>query len=280
MRVDTHLHVWDRSQARYDWLEKAPLDLRRDFAFNDVAPHLDSTAIDRVILVQAADNADDTKSMLGVARANPRVAGVIGWLPIDEPEVVQRRIDSFQAEALLVGVRTLIHDRPDPDWIVRPEVLQGLAVLASRGIPYDYVTSHPRALVHLPEVARRNPSLPLVIDHLGSPPFGENSRAWEMWRSSLADAAQYPLVYAKISGMPAANRIARREVLQAVQTAADLFGPRRLMIGSDWPVSRIREGYDLADSIIPAVAQIFSKTELRAVEEGTAVRVYKLMNAI
>lgn len=281
MRIDAHLHVWNRSRARYDWLEGEPAEIARDVAIEEVLPQLDRAGIDRVVLVQSADNAEDTRNMLEVAREHPRVAGVVGWLPLEDEEATRRRLGDYRADPLLVGVRNLIHDRPDPDWAVRPPFDRSLGLLAAAGLPYDYVTGDPEALVHVPAIAGRHESLRLVVDHLGKPPIGGDEEAFARWRSLLAAAAEHPLVHAKVSGLyssvGAGGDWTLDDLRRVIGDAAALFGPERLLVGGDWPMSLLAGGYDrVADGLRTVLAETFDARELALVEGGTAIEFYRL----
>ena len=136
--VDAHQHVWDPARAEYPWMTP-PLDrLRRRFDHADVVAEQAEVGVGATVLVQAADNPEDTANMLGVARGHPQVAGVVAWVPLDDPAAAAQLLDGWQRAAEpVVGVRHLIHREPDPDWLLRPEVQDGLSVLAERGLTFD-----------------------------------------------------------------------------------------------------------------------------------------------
>ncbi|MCJ1697771.1 amidohydrolase family protein [Rathayibacter caricis] len=281
MRIDAHLHIWNRSRARYDWLDGQPPEIDRDIHLDEVLPHLDRAGVDQVVLVQSADNAEDTRNMLDVARTHDRVAGVVGWLPLEDPEATRQLLDGFVRDPLLVGVRNLIHDRPDPDWAIRPDFTRGLALLAAAELPYDYVTADPGALRHVPHLSAQHPDLRLVIDHLGKPPIGRDEEAGRHWRDLLADAAAHPLVHAKISGLyssvGAGGDWTLDDLRRVVGEAAALFGPERLMRGGDWPVSLLAGGYDrVADALDTVLTETFGPHDLAQVDGVTAARFYRL----
>ena len=128
------------------------------------------------MLVQAADTAEDTAAMLEMADRHPIVAGVVGWVPLDRPRDTAGALAAFADKPRIVGIRNLIHTQGDPNWILRPEVDEGLGLLEEAGLPFDFVTSGPAALAHLPVLAQRHPALHIVLDHLGKPPIGLDRR--------------------------------------------------------------------------------------------------------
>src|SRR5215468_6556936 len=157
--IDSHLHVWDLDRADYPWLgpHLAPIDV--SLGLDDVRVDLRAAGVDGVVLVQAADNAEDTRTMFSVADAAPEVVGVVGWARLDDPEQTDRRIADLRAHPSFVGVRVLIHDLADRDWIVRPKQRASLGALASHRVPFDYVTADPWALRHVPTICERHPDL-------------------------------------------------------------------------------------------------------------------------
>jgi L-fuconolactonase len=278
--VDAHLHVWDLARAAYPWLgpQLAPIDVSLGIA--DVRAELAAAAVDGVVLVQAADNPEDTDNMFAVADRAPEVVGVVAWVPLDRPELAARRIAELRADARFVGVRSLIHDRSDRDWIVGPDPDAGLALLAAQGVPFDYVTADPAALRHVPTICERHPDLRLVIDHLGKPPVGGSAAELRSWRDLLARAAASPSVSAKISGLypPAGDPTAwtAGDLQRIIETALDIFGPDRLMLGSDWPISVLAGGYGRVWGELVGIVGALDAATRDALLGGTATAFYRL----
>ena len=196
------------------------------------------------VLVQAADRDEDTEAMLAEAAVNPPVLGVVGYVPLEQPERAAARLSELQQSDAFVGVRNLIHDQPDPDWLLRPDVAEGLALLERGGIPFDLVAVLPRHLEHVGYLSERFPALTVVIDHLAKPPIGTDRR--QPWRDLMAPGRRNPRVVAKLSGLyrhgpgPAAGV---DDVRPWISDAIELFGPERLLVGSDWPVAEVEGGY-------------------------------------
>ena len=201
--IDAHQHVWDPAQAEYDWLgpELSPID--GAMTFDELAPELRTAGVDFTIQVQSADNAEDTAIMRASAATHPQVVGVVGFAPLDDAEETAATLDAWEGDSLMVGVRNLIHNKPDPDWLLRPEVAAALAVLEERGVPLDVVAVLPRHIELIPILSARHPRLRMVIDHLAKPPIGLDSR--EPWSSLMAAAAENPRVYGKVSGLYSAT---------------------------------------------------------------------------
>jgi L-fuconolactonase len=270
--VDAHLHVWDLQTASYPWLGPHLAAIDRTVEFDEVAGSLAERGVGQVVLVQASDDAADTAHMLAVADAHPAIAGVVVWVPLDEPEAAARQLSALRADARVVGVRTLQHDRADPDWILRPEVDAGLGMLEAAGVPYDYVTAGPAAIAHLPLLAERHPELSLVLDHLGKPPLGDDAAAFAGWEALVRHAAENPRLTAKVSGLYGPPD----RVRAAVDVALDTFGPSRLMYGSDWPVCELAGGLAAGWGTLDAVLAGLDAADRDALLAGTARRIYRL----
>ena len=277
MLIDAHQHVWDRSRARYDWLGPQHGEIDRTTTEDEVLPQLRRCGVDAVVLVQAADNAEDTALMLATAAEHPVVAGVVAWVPLDDPAATEAALPALVADPLVVGIRTLVHERADPDFLRRPEVGESLSLVAAAGLSYDVVAVLPRHLEHVPWLAERHPDLRLVVDHLGTPPIGRQDA--EPWWGLVARAAEFPQVLAKVSGLyPGDDPTAwsTEAVRPFVERALQVFGAERLMYGGDWPVSVRAGGYERVWAGLQPLFAALSPAESAALLGGTAIRCYGL----
>lgn len=275
-RIDAHQHFWDVESGAYAWPTPADGAIYRTFRPDDLAPELGPAGIDRTVLVQTVDTLADTDSMLRAADDHPFIAGVVGWIPLADVGAAERALGE-RAGRELRGIRHLIHQEPDADWLVRPEHQAGLALLAERGLVFDVVAVFPRHLGLVPAVADRHPTLTLVVDHLAKPPFREQD-AWDAWVRDLRSAASRPNVHAKVSGLDTAAGPdwSVAGLAPAVDVALEAFGPDRLLFGSDWPVCRSVSTYG---AVVAAADELFSALtvdERAAIMGGTAMRVYDL----
>jgi L-fuconolactonase len=197
--VDAHQHFWNLETGSYPWLTPGSGPIFRTFEPEELIPQLAAAGVDRTVLVQSMDSYADTDAMLAQADAYDFVGAVVGWVPLLRPEEAARALERYRRHPRFAGVRHLIHDEPDPDWLLQEPVIEGLKLLAAAGVPFDVVAVLPRHLEHVPVLAERVPGLRMVIDHLAKPPI--KGRGWEPWASLLARAAECPGVYAKVSGL-------------------------------------------------------------------------------
>jgi L-fuconolactonase len=279
LRIDAHQHVWDRARADYPWLQRdehAPI--ARAFGFAELAPQLDAAGVDATVLVQASDDPRDTALMLEVAAAERRVVGVVATAPLESPDATAEVLDRYGDDPVVVGVRTLIHDQPDPRWLVRGPVLESLALLDEAGLVFDVVAVLPEHLECALVVAERLPGLRLVLDHLGHPPLPDGGDP--RWASLLAGLAEHPQVAAKVSGLypsgdpPVAERTER--IRPAFEHALERFGPERLLYGGDWPVSVLHGGYRVTWASLAPLLDGLPDGDRRSILGGTAARWYRL----
>ncbi|MET8869166.1 amidohydrolase family protein [Nonomuraea sp. NPDC004580] len=242
--IDAHQHFWNLETGSYPWLTPESGPIFRTFEPPELLPQLAEAGVDRTVLVQAMDSYADTDAMLAQAEAYDVIGAVVGWVPLLRPDEAAEALERYRRHRKFAGIRHLIHDEPDPDWVLQEPVIEGLRLLAAAGLPFDVVAVLPRHLEHVPVLAERVPGLRMVIDHLAKPPIKD--KGWEPWASLLARAAQCPDVYAKVSGLNTAADAGTwtgEDLRPYVEHAIGLFGPERLMFGSDWPVATLAGDY-------------------------------------
>ncbi|MBT2469291.1 amidohydrolase family protein [Streptomyces sp. ISL-66] len=277
--MDAHHHVWDLSVRDQPWItgpELAPL--RRDFSLADLTPQARAAGVTATVLVQTITAAEETPEFLAMAARSDLVAGVVGWTDLTAPDVADTLAGLRAATGgeHLVGIRHQVQDEPDPRWLVRPEVLRGLAAIAEGGLVYDLVVK-PHQLEAAALAAQRLPGLTFVLDHLGKPPVASGELA--PWAERIRRLAALPNTVCKLSGMVTeADRGSWTvdDLRPYADTVLDAFGPGRLMFGSDWPVCRLAATYAEVVAAADDVTAELSPAERRDVFTGTAVRTYGL----
>lgn len=275
--IDAHQHFWNLETGSYPWLTPEHGPIHRTFEPDELIPQLAAAGVDRTVLVQSMDSYADTDAMLAQADAYDFVGAVVGWVPLHRPGEAAEALTRYRAHPRFAGVRHLIHDEPDPDWLLQDAVIEGLGLLAEAGLPFDVVAVLPRHLEHIPVLAERVPGLRMVIDHLAKPPIRE--KGWEPWASLVARAAEYPQVHAKVSGLNTAAdpfTWSAADLRPYVEHALEHFGADRLMFGSDWPVALLAGDYAQVWRETGALLSGLSRAERAAVLGGTATRFYGL----
>jgi L-fuconolactonase len=273
MRIDAHQHYWQIARGDYGWLTSALGPIYRDFLPDDLRIERLASGIEGTVLVQAAPSIAETDFMLAIARSDRSVKGVVGWLDFeapDAPESVRHRA----ADPLLVGLRPMIQDIPDPDWMLRPAISRVLEAMEASGLVFDALIKP----VHLPRLltlARRHPGLSIVIDHLAKPDIAGDGFA--PWAREFEPLAQLSNVVVKLSGaMTEARPGGARDALPYLTRALDAFGPRRVLFGSDWPVMLLAGSYHQWVELVMESLSGCTPFEIEQVMGGNAVRIYGL----
>jgi L-fuconolactonase len=275
--IDAHHHFWNPARIPQPWMTAEHAVINRAFEPPDLEALLAAAGVTKTVLVQSASRDDDTDYMFELVADVDWVGAVVAWVRLDESSAASARLRVLAEQPKLRGVRHLIHQEPDPHWILRPEVQGALEAIAEAGLVLELPAVFPDHLGDVPELARRHPGLTIVVDHLAKPPFG--SVAMLSWREQLAAAAQHDNVVAKISGLntmvPRADWEAA-DLVPAVAAAVESFGPSRLMLGSDWPVALLNGGYlDVVSRTADAVHDVAGASAETILSE-TARRVYRL----
>lgn len=290
-RIDSHQHFWRPARGDYLWLRAdvpAIAPLVRDFLPEHLAPLLQAHGVARTVLVQAAESEAETDFLLELADAHAVVGGVVGWVDLSRPDAVAS-LERMARHPKFKGVRPMLQDLSEDDWIARRPHPGALRALIRLGLRFDALVK-PRHLGPLLDFLRAWPQLPVVIDHAAKPPLGlepgvqNRANVFATWCRQMVEIAALPQVCCKFSGLwSEAQAAARHDVdaaLRAVRPAwgvlLQCFGPERLMWGSDWPVLTLAGDYagwiEISNALIgslPAAAQ-------EQVWRGTAQRFYDL----
>ncbi|MER5631385.1 amidohydrolase family protein [Streptomyces nitrosporeus] len=277
--VDAHHHVWDLSVRDQEWItgeELAPI--RRTFTLGELEPEARAAGVGATVLVQTVTVAEETPELLALAAGGGLVAGVVGWSDLTAPDVAGTlaALAALPGGDRLAGIRHQVQDEPDPEWLLRPDVLRGLAAVADAGLVYDLVV-RPHQLPAAARAAQLLPGLTFVLDHAGKPPVATGRT--HPWADGLRALAALPNTVCKLSGLvteagpPSASPADLRPYTDVV---LDAFGPGRLMFGSDWPVCRLAAPYAGVLDTARTLTSHLGEDERRAVFAATARRVYRL----
>lgn len=276
MRIDSHQHYWKPARGDYHWMSPAAPVLYRDYLPEDLRPSLEKHRIDKTVLVQAEQTVAETDFLLDLAAANDSIAGVVGWLDMGDPGFAQK-FEHYKTHPKFVGLRPMLHDIADDQWILRPEVLDALGVVVDSDFAFDFLT-FPRHLPFVLQALESVPGLRAVVDHISKPDI--RGKQLEPWKTLIAEAAGYPNLYCKLSGMITEadhERWSIDDLRPYIEHVVDCFGMDRVMFGSDWPVCLLAGSYD---QVIEALEEDLSgrldKDAERKVFGENAIRFYKL----
>lgn len=275
-RIDAHQHFWQLSRGDYGWLKPDFGVLYRDYLPGDLAPLLKRHGTHETVLVQAAPTVAETEYMLQLADEHAFIAGVVGWLDM-EADDFRLRLRTLKRHAKLKGIRPMLQDLPDDDWIARPKVRAALDALVEEDLTLDILT-FPRHLPHVIGVLRDVPGLRAVVDHISKPPIA--SGELDPWRDAMSEIAAFPHVMCKVSGLVTEADHANwqpEDIAPFVHHVVDVFGFDRLLFGSDWPVCLLAASYDQVVDVVRTVLKGRLTPEAEAALFGeTAARFYRL----
>jgi L-fuconolactonase len=277
--VDAHHHLWDLGVRDQDWITGTALaPLRRDFLLGDYQSVADVNGIAASVVVQTVTVPGETPELLALAGASDLIAGVVGWTDLTAPDIADRiaALKERPGGGKLVGLRHQVQSEPDPDWLIRPDVLRGLGAIARAGLVYDLVITAGQ-LGASARAAAAVPDLVFVLDHLGKPPIAAGHT--EPWAQDLRGLAALPNAVAKLSGLVTEADWRRWQVANLrpyAELALDAFGPARMMFGSDWPVCTLAATYPDVLAAARDLTAGLSPAEREALFAGTATSVYGL----
>jgi L-fuconolactonase len=275
MRIDAHQHFWCYNEREYAWIGPEMAALRRDFLPSDLRPLQQALGIDGTIAVQARQTAEETRWLQALAEQHREIRGVVGWVDLCDP-VLGRQLEVLCARGGLCGVRHVVQDEPDDRYLLREDVLRGIALLAGFGLTYDLLI-YPRHLATAYEFVARFPEQRFVLDHIAKPPIAEGKLS--PWREGVRRLAEHPHVYCKVSGMVTeADWTSWREAdfRPYLDVVVEAFGTNRIMFGSDWPVCTVAGSYGQVMDLAYSYAAQFSPAEQAAMEGGNAACFYGL----
>ena len=275
MHIDAHHHFWKYSAAEYGWMGEGMERIRRDFLPADLQNEIHKAGVDGVVSVQARQTVEETEFLLAFAREHAFIRSVVGWAPLIAPDVADT-LDRWAGEPFLKGVRHVLHDEQDDDYMLREDFNRGVALLAGRNLVYDILIREKHLLQTL-DFVDRHPNQVFIVDHIAKPLIADGQI--EPWRSRMAELARRPNVYCKISGMAteADWQAWKPEQLTPYYDAVlAAFGPARLMFGSDWPVCLVAVEYDDWHRRVEGWVSALSDDERSRILGGTALEAYKL----
>jgi L-fuconolactonase len=275
MQIDAHQHFWQPLRGDYGWMPKDDPILSRPYDPAHLLPDLTAAGIDGTVLVQAAPTLEETEYMLGIADATPWVLGVVGWVNFEDPGHLAQ-LERLARHPKFKGVRPMIQDIPDDNWMLRDDIQWAFRALLDLNLTFDAL-GFPRHLANFHTILTRYPGLRAVVDHCMKPQI-RTPDGYQDWADGIARIARDTKARCKFSAL----------ITEADPgwTVADLapysahilqvFGPDRVMWGSDWPVCRLRAEYANWRQAAQHLTGTLSPEARAMVFGGTATAFYRL----
>ena len=275
MKIDTHQHFWKYNDQDYVWMTAGMEKLREDHLPTDLLPLISAADISATVAVQARQSLEESAWLLQLAEEHDFIRAVVGWVDLSSGRVVEQ-LERFSRHPKFRGVRHVVHDEPDDEFMLRESFLKGLGELKRFGLTYDLLL-FPRHLPIACDVVKRFPEQLFVLDHIAKPPV----RAGEIehWARDLKRLAGFANVSCKLSGLVTEahwGSWSAKDFEPYLDVVLDAFGPHRLMIGSDWPVCTLAGDYKSVISLATDYIARLSRDEQRAILEENPMKAYSI----
>ncbi|MCP4311590.1 MAG: amidohydrolase family protein [Bacteroidetes bacterium] len=275
MIIDTHHHLWSFNEADYGWMDDSMKILKRDYLPSDLQKELEKTEVSGTVVVQARQVIEETRWLLEQADANPFIKGVVGWVDLRSPELV-KQLEEFAAHPKLVGVRHVIHDEADDDFMLRPAFVKGIEKLKDFNLTYDLLL-FPRHLERAVELVSMFPDQHFALDHISKPDI--ESGSMQPWKDDIETLAAQSNVWCKISGMVTEANLDSwkyEDFVPYMKVVCEAFGNERIMLGTDWPVCRLGAEYPEVMKIPEKFFSPLSEREKENIYSQNAIDCYQL----
>jgi L-fuconolactonase len=277
--IDAHFHSWQLSRGDYGWLTPEIGSIYRDVAVDDWQKLAQPLGITGGVLVQAAPTVAETLYLLKLAEENQSVLGVVGWVDFTAIDAVAHIENMAKQHPKLKGLRPMLHDLPDPAWILQPAVQPALAAMDKLGLVFDALI-RPVHLPHILKIAERYPKLSIVIDHSAKPEIACGAdAAWQPWAVGMAALSDMSNVSCKLSGLlTEVGTLPEPNICKPwIEYILHTFGTNRMMWGSDWPVLELAGGYQTWFEECRAITSYLTTSQKENIYSNNAVRIYKIL---
>lgn len=264
MIIDSHHHLWRYSPEEYDWMDDSMNVLKRDYLPEDLNPLLREAGVEATVVVQARQTIEETIWLLELADHYSFVKAVVGWMDLRSSKL-PAELEIFSDKAKLVGLRHVIQDEPDPEFMLQKDFLAGISKLKDYNLSYDLLI-FPHQLQSCIKMVGLFPEQKFVLNHMAKPPV--RNKVLEPWKTGIQKLAEFPNVCCKISGIITEadwNSWRYEDLLPYLDVVTQAFGTKRLMVGSDWPVCRLAGEYSHVIQVAKSYFKNFSEPEKRSI---------------
>jgi len=273
MRIDAHQHFWIYNEKEYAWITDDLRKIRRNYEPDDLFKELKANQFDGAIAVQARQNLEETEWLLKLAEENEFIKGVVGWVDLRSNQL-ESQLERFCKRKKFVGVRHVVQDEPDNQFVVGEDFLDGISLLSKYNLTYDIlVFAH--QLPYSTKMVEKFPDQKFVLDHIAKPKIKDQEL--DSWEREMETVATYPNVYCKLSGMltEADWKDWKEEDFKPyLDVVFGCFGTKRVMFGSDWPVSQLAGSYKDTVSLVESYIESYSEEDRNSIMGNNALNFY------
>lgn len=272
--IDAHIHFWKYNKVKDAWITDDMKVLQHDFLPQNMRPVLLENKIDGVIAVQADQSENETNFLLDLAKENPEIEGIVGWVDLQDENVEKRLYYYFQS-SIIKGFRHIV--QTEPSGFLRGEkFLNGIKILQHFGFTYD-ILIYENQLKEAIEFVNKFPGQKFVIDHCAKPSI--KSKKIKDWKKLMNEIAQNENVHCKLSGLITEakwNKWNEKDIYPYLDTVVESFGTDRLLFGSDWPVMLLSGNYTRWKLFLEDYLNKFSGEVKADVMGNNAIKFYNL----
>ncbi len=258
--IDTHIHLFDPTRKQgIPWPPKDNAKLYKPALPDRYRKMVTPLGVVGAIKVEASPWVEDNQWVLDLIAKDPIIVGIVGNLEPGKPEF-RKNFDRFHKNPLLLGLRYgNLWDRDFHAGVANPSVIADLKVLADAGLIMDSANPNPALIEDLLQLSDKLPNLRIMIDHLPQitiPTLAVENKAYE---TNLEKFRTRKQVYVKVSSV--LRRVDGRVPTDLpfykarLDQLFDVFGPDRVVYGSDWPNS---DNWDDYPKVLAVVHEYFS----------------------
>ncbi|MEO5916244.1 MAG: amidohydrolase family protein [Luteolibacter sp.] len=278
--IDSHHHLWNYSTEEYDWIPPGS-SLAQDQLLAELETATTAAGVDATVVVQARQVIEESDWLLSLADQSDLIAGVVGWVPLIDANV-GHSLARLAAHEKFKAVRHVLQGEPD-SYLLRDDFHRGLSLLPDLDLRYDLLLFQRQLPVAI-QLVDRQPKLGIIIDHIAKPEI-RKGRIDSAWKAGMGELAKRDnILGVKISGM--VTEVLDSEIDEATLRAyfdetLALFGPDRVMFGTDWPVCLLRiDSYQAWAETVRRFVSDLTPDEQHAILHDNAVRCYDLQEVV
>ena len=273
--IDSHHHLWQFNEEDFGWMDESMEILRKDYLPVDLNSELEAAEVEGTVAVQARQKLEETKWLLNLAEENDFIKGVVGWVDLRSEDIIDQ-LEKFASHPKLVGVRHVIHDEADDDFILGSDFVRGIGQLSSHDLTYDLLL-FPKYLKNASKLVSMFPDQSFVLDHISKPLIREG--ILDPWKEDITELAAHPNVWCKVSGMVTEADLSvwkYDDFVKYLDVIVESFGTDRIMLGSDWPVCKLAGEYEDIMDIPKKYFDNFNEADKERIFSQNCIEFYKL----
>lgn len=296
--VDAHHHIWIPEQTEpdlgYGWLRDIgsikpfgdPTTIQRDYLWDEYINESKEHDIAASVFVQCdgaiTDPAAETAWVQSVVSKPADQFGIVGLVNLAS-EQAQTQLEAQTKFASFKGVRQIISyldEHPQlcfssEHWLRNARWREQFALLSDLGLSFD-LQLYPEQMIEAAEFLSRFPTVPIIIDHAGSP-YDQTVAGIAHWEKGLRVLAQLDNVSIKLSGFGMFDKNWSTDSINPlVDRIMEIFGCDRVMYGSNFPVDKLFSEFDDVVARLSACIEPHGKAAIQSVFTQTARRIYRL----